>query len=80
MNMKEKNWYVVEEYAFNEYDEQCFKYESEEAAREAIKKHLWDTLKVLKEDGAKIVDINIGNNWCSALYKDGRFKIYVAER
>lgn len=77
--MKEKNWYVVEEYYFNKSDVQHFKYESEEAAREAIKMHLWDTLKVFKEVGAKLVRYSLKDTDALAIFSDGYVKMYVAE-
>lgn len=79
MNMKEKNWYVVEEYAFNKSDEQCYKYSSKEAAIKAMKIHFFDNLKIFKEIGAKLRDFNIESTQSVAYYEDGRFKIYVAE-
>lgn len=77
--MKEKNWYVVEEYYFNKSDVQHFKYESKAAAEAAVMKHFYDSVKVLKKDGAKLVRYSLKDTDAMAIFSDGYFKMYVAE-
>lgn len=74
-----KNWYVVEEYYFNKSDVQHFKYESKEAAEKAVMKHFYDSVKVLKNDGAKLVKYSLMDTDALAIFSDGYFKMYVAE-
>lgn len=77
--MKEKNWYVVEEYAFRKSDVQHFKYESKEAAEAAVMKHFYDSIKVLKKDGAKLVKYSLLGSDALGIFSDGYVKMYVAE-